>query len=98
MKIIERTDATDSLAKYAEQTADFPIIVTDHGQPIAALLSVPNADMETVSLSTNPQFISLISRSRARQEKEGGISSEEMRRRLASPSAGSKACDHGDVQ
>ena len=25
MKTIERTDATDSLAKYAEQTQDFPI-------------------------------------------------------------------------
>ena len=82
MKTIERTDATDSLAKYAEQTAELPIVITDHGQPIAALLSVPNADMETVSLSTNPQFLSLISRSRTRQEEEGGISSEQMRRRV----------------
>ncbi|GFP20502.1 hypothetical protein HKBW3S03_02005, partial [Candidatus Hakubella thermalkaliphila] len=41
-----------------------------------------NADMETVSLSTNPQFLALIERSRARQQAEGGISSEEMRRRL----------------
>ena len=64
MKTIERIDATDSLAMYAEQTPDFPIVITDHGQPIAALLSVPNADLETVSLSTNPQFLSLISRSR----------------------------------
>ena len=83
MKTIERTEATDSLAKYAEHTEDFPIVITDHGRPIAALLSVLNADMETVSLSTNPQFLSLISRSRERQEKEGGISSEEMRRRMS---------------
>jgi hypothetical protein len=83
MKTIERADATESLAKYAEQTSDLPIVITDHGQPIAALLSVPNADLETISLSTNPQFLSLISRSRARQEKEGGISGEEMARRLA---------------
>lgn len=83
MKVIERADATESLAKYAEHTQDLPIVITDHGQPIAALLSVLNADMETVSLSTNPQFLSLISRSRDRQEKEGGISSEEMRRRMS---------------
>jgi PHD/YefM family antitoxin component YafN of YafNO toxin-antitoxin module len=83
MKTIERNEATDSLAKYAEQTQDFPIVITDHGQPIAALLSVSNADLETVSLSTDPQFLSLISRSRARQEKEGGLSSEEMRRRAS---------------
>jgi antitoxin (DNA-binding transcriptional repressor) of toxin-antitoxin stability system len=84
MKTIERIDATDSLARYAEQTEDFPIVITEHGQPVAALLSVPNADLETVSLSTNPQFLSLIARSRACQEKEGGISSENMRSRVAS--------------
>ncbi len=44
-----------------------------HGQPIAALLSVPNADVETVSLSTKPEFISLILRSRERQQNEGGF-------------------------
>jgi hypothetical protein len=82
MKTIERADATDSLAKYTEQTADFPIVITDHGRPIAALLSVPNADLETVSLSGNQKFLSLISRSRIRHEEEGGISSNEMRHRL----------------
>ena len=48
----------------------------------AALVSVENADLETITLSTNPQFIAMIERSRARQRAEGGISSEEMRRRL----------------
>jgi hypothetical protein len=37
---------------------------------------------EMVALSTNPQFMALIERSRARHRAEGGISSEEMRRRL----------------
>ena len=82
MKAIEKSEATQSLASYAEHAEDFPIVVTDHGQPIAALLPVPNTDVETVSLSTNPQFLSLISRSRERQQKQGGISSQEMRRRL----------------
>ena len=82
MKTIEKAEATQSLAAYTEHAEDFPIVVTDHGQPIAALLSVPNADVETVSLSTNPEFLSLIARSRERQQKQGGISSEEMRRRL----------------
>jgi hypothetical protein len=82
MKTIEKAEATQSLASYAEHAEDFPIVVTDHGQPIAALLPVPNADVETVSLSTNPEFLSLISRSRERQQKQGGIPSQEMRRRL----------------
>ena len=59
-----------------------PVIVTSKGRPIAALVSIENADLETVSLSINPQFLELIERSRARQRAEGGISSEEMRRRL----------------
>ena len=58
------------------------LILTVRGKPIAALVSVENADVETVTLSTHPQFIALIERSRARQKAEGGISSEEMRRRL----------------
>jgi hypothetical protein len=44
-----------------------------------------NADIETVSLSNNPKFLNLIERSRARQKSEGGISTEEMRRRLEKP-------------
>ncbi|MCL0074055.1 DUF433 domain-containing protein [Dehalococcoidia bacterium] len=52
------------------------------GKPVAALVAIENADMETVSLSANPGFLSLIERSRVRQQAEGGISSEEMRRRL----------------
>ena len=83
MKVIESTDATATLAQYAAELASGPVIVTDHGQPIAALVSIENADMETVSLSTNPQFLDLIERSRVRARTEGGLSSEDMRRRFA---------------
>lgn len=49
---------------------------------IAALFNLENIDLETISLSTNPKFIEMIERSRARRRVEGGISSQEMRRRL----------------
>ena len=88
MKTIEKSDAKDSLAKYAEHMEDFPLVITDHGQPVAALLAIPNTDLETASLSTNPEFLALMNRSRERQEREGGISSQEMRRRLAMSSDG----------
>ena len=42
-----------------------------------------NADIETVAISGNPKFIALIERSRAKQKTEGGISTEEMRKRLS---------------
>jgi len=70
------------VAEYAAEVDKEPVIVTSKGKPIAALVSIENADLETVSLSTNPKFLELIERSRARQRAEGGISSEEMRRRL----------------
>ncbi len=47
-----------------------------------ALISLVNADMETVSLSNNAKFIALIERSRTSQKEEGGISIQEMRQRL----------------
>lgn len=82
MKTVEMAKATASLAEYAREVGKEPIIVTVKGKPTAALVSIENADVETVTLSTNPQFIALIERSRARQKAEGGISSAEMRRRL----------------
>ena len=82
MKVIERTDATASLAEYAADIGNDPLVVTSHGQPVAALVPIENADMETVALSTNREFLDLIERSRARARAEGGISSQEMRRRF----------------
>jgi prevent-host-death family protein len=82
LKQIELTEATGSLAEYARSVEQEPVIVTVGGKPIAALLAIENVDLETASLSTNPQFLALIERSRTRQQAEGGISSEEMRRRL----------------
>ncbi len=82
MKTLERTEATRPLAAYTSEVAEEPLVVTVDGQPVAALMAIGNADLETVSLSTNPRFIEIIERSRERQEREGGISSAEMRRRL----------------
>jgi prevent-host-death family protein len=80
MRVIETIDATAALAEYAAKIGDGPVIVTSQGRPVAALVPIENADLETVSLSTNRQFIELIERSRACVRAEGGISSEDMRR------------------
>ena len=84
MKTVEMADARESLATYAAHRENFPLIVTDHGRPVAALLALENTDAETASLSSNPQFIALLERSRKHQAECGGISSQEMRRRLGS--------------
>jgi len=82
MKVVEMADANAALAEYARGVAEEPVVVAENGRPVAALVAIDNTDLETASLSTNPRFIALIERSRARQQTEGGISSEEMRRRL----------------
>ena len=82
MKTIEIAAATESLAAYAREAKDEPLVVTENGTPTAVLLPLENSDVESVSLSTNKAFIALIERSRARARIEGGISPAEMRRRL----------------
>ena len=82
MKTIDVTKATLPLSDYAKKIKKEPIVVTKEGKPVAALVGITNADVETVSLSSNPKFIALIERSRTKQKVEGGLSSEEMRRRL----------------
>jgi prevent-host-death family protein len=82
MKIIDLTEATETLATYTAEVAHGPVIITVAGKPVAALVAIENADLETVSLSINPAFLALIERSRARHQAEGGFSSAEMRRRL----------------
>lgn len=82
MKIVEIAEANATLADYTSELSDEPVIITRNGQPIAALVTLENVDFETISLSSNPKFMELIERSRARRRAEGGISSDEMRRRL----------------
>lgn len=82
MKILEMAKATAPLAEYAQDVSKEPVILTVDGRPVAALVPIENADLETVTLSTHPRFLALIERSRVRQKSEGGISSEKMRIRL----------------
>ena len=78
MKVVEQVNATATLAEYTAEIAAAAVIVTSEGRPVAALVPIENADLETASLSTNREFLELIERSRARPRAEGGVSSEEI--------------------
>ena len=82
MKTVEMKKAKGALSKFAREAAKEPIIVMDKGKPVAAVVAIEEEDIETISVGTNSQFLALIERSRARQKAEGGITSQEMRRRL----------------
>jgi|SoiMetStandDraft_2_1073263.scaffolds.fasta_scaffold274706_1 prevent-host-death family protein len=81
MKTLEMKEATGELASYAAQVRRGPVVVTDHGKPVMALMSIENADLETVSLSTDPRFIALIERSRALYKPGTGIPLDEIKRK-----------------
>ena len=84
-RMVELTEATQSLAEYAQHVDTETIIITQNGLPIAAIVALPNTDSETVAVSQSPHFRVLIERSRSRYAQEGGILSADMRRRFIEP-------------
>ena len=82
MKTLDLGKATAPLAEYVRGVKKGPVIVTARGKPIAALIYITGDDLESTTLSTHPKFLAILEESLARLRAEGGISSEEMRRRL----------------
>lgn len=83
MKTLDVTKAQDSLASWARKLRGRPLILTERGKPLMVLVPVEEGtDVESVSLSMNPEFIALIERSRAQHRPGSGISSDEMRSEL----------------
>jgi antitoxin (DNA-binding transcriptional repressor) of toxin-antitoxin stability system len=74
--------ATGSLAAFARELNGDVLVLTQGGKPVAALVPIQEMDMESLAVGTSPKFLDVIERARRRHEKEGGISQEEMRRRL----------------
>jgi antitoxin (DNA-binding transcriptional repressor) of toxin-antitoxin stability system len=95
MKLVDKKKATATLAAYAEQLASGPVVLTERGKPVAALVALENVDLETVSLSTNPRFMEVIERSRRRVRAEGGVSSAKMRRRFDKGKPKGRAAQRG---
>ena len=86
MKTVELAEATASLSDYARGAAEEPVLVTQQGRPIAALVPVgAHTDLENLTVTTHPRFAAIMERSKARYQAEGGLSTEEVRRRLGLP-------------
>lgn len=81
MRTVELKDAHQTLADCARDLGE-TVVVTRRGKPLVAVVPVSKADLESLSLATNPDFLALLERSRARYRREGGISHAEVRTRL----------------
>jgi PHD/YefM family antitoxin component YafN of YafNO toxin-antitoxin module len=82
MKTLDINTEPASLAESVRALGDEPVVLVEEGQPVAVLLALDNVDLETVSLTLNPEFRAILERSRRRQQAEGSLSGEEVRRRL----------------
>ena len=64
MKTINLENALKPLSEYANEVDDEILILKLKNKPIAAIVSLKNVDMESISLSTNPEFLEIIDKSR----------------------------------
>jgi len=74
------SDCAASLGDYVRSLEIEPAIAVYDGKPVAVLVAI--ADVESVSLSNNPQFLKIIDRSRDQQKAGKVTSSEEVRKKL----------------
>ena len=80
MKTIDLNDATEPLAEYVKHMEGEEITIVHKGVPLAVLRPAGNDDYESVQMSTNPEFIALLERSRKSIKEGRGLSAEEVRK------------------
>jgi hypothetical protein len=82
MKKIELREATNSLAQYASELGEEPLVLTDGGHAIAALLPLDDDDIDSMALSLRPEFNTIVGRARDEHRKGERFSAEEASRAL----------------
>lgn len=85
MKTLEISDADGPVAAYARRPHSRPMILTINGKPVAAVTPISELDFECGRLAANPRFQAIIEQSWREYLDSGGLSTQEMRRRLGLP-------------
>jgi len=80
MKTVRLASASRSLAEYAKELDNEIVVVTDRNKPVAAVVPLKNVDRESLALSSHPEFLEIIERSRRQFAAGKTLSLEEMRR------------------
>lgn len=82
MRNIEVAQANEILGQSVRDLAGEPLVVTDGGVPIAALVPIDELDLESIALGSNPRFLAVIEEARAQCRQGLGLSTEQVRREL----------------
>ena len=80
MITIEMSTASKPLSQYANELDEDVVVLTLHDKPIAALVSLRDVDRESLSLSTNRDFLAIIARAREEFREGRTLSLEEVKR------------------
>jgi hypothetical protein len=88
MKTVDVARATSSLASYARELGEEPLVLTEGGHVIAALFPMDDDDLASIKLSLSPKFQAIIEGARAEYRSGASLSAEEVRRELDVPDAG----------
>ncbi len=80
MRTIQLSNASRPLAEYARELNGDILILKDARRPVAAVVPLKGIDEESLALSTNPEFLALIERSRAQFAARETLSLAEMKK------------------
>jgi antitoxin (DNA-binding transcriptional repressor) of toxin-antitoxin stability system len=85
MRNVEVTQAHASLGQSVRQLAGEPLVVTEDGVPIAALVPIDELDQESLALGSNPRFMAILEEARDQCRQGLGLTPEAVRRELGLP-------------
>lgn len=80
MKTIDLANASRKLSDYAKELGDETVVLMSNNEPVAAIVSLRNIDWESISLSTNPEFMKIIQNARNEFRDGEKLSFDEMKR------------------
>ena len=90
MKTLEMDKAWKPLSAYAADLGSESLLIVSKKKPVAALVSLKEADRESVALSLSPMFAKIIRRARAEAKRGKVYSLDEVKKELLAETAAPK--------
>lgn len=78
MKIVSLAEMIAKFADYLQVSEGEPILLTENGQPVAAMTLIRDPEaLERFLLANHPQFNQILDESRQSLKEDGGLKSED---------------------
>ena len=79
MKTIKVSNASRPLTEYAAELGNEVLVLTQRNRPVAAIVPLKGVDRESLALSSHPEFLDLIARSRAQIQRGETLTLDEIK-------------------